>query len=127
MGNQELDSEAVADARGDQAIAGEDQVEVENITRSNEDVKKSPPEVSDSKELNLLLSILQKNDGGVSQFTASTKNENGISISETNVEKEDPDELKLLIEILNQQHNPLENIEDQNKVEPSHVTDREEK
>merc|ERR1712198_185704 len=55
------------------------------------------------------------------------KNENGISISEAKVEKEDPDELKLLIEILNQQHIPLENIEDHNKVEPSHVTDSEEK
>merc|ERR1712198_688800 len=38
-----------------------------------------------------------------------------------------PDELKLLIEILNQQHIPLENIEDHNKVEPSHVKDSEEK
>merc|ERR1712136_374115 len=125
--SQELDSEVVADARDDQAIAGKDQEAVENITRSNEDVKKSPSEVSDSKELDLLLSILQKNDGGVSHFTASTKNENGISISEANVEREDPDELKLLIEILNQQHIPLENIEDHNKVEPSHVKDSEEK
>merc|ERR1712136_722324 len=125
--NQELDSEIVADARDDQAIAGEDQEEVENITRSNEDLKKSPPEVSDSKELDLLLSILQKNDGGVSHFTASAKNENGISISEVNVERGDPDELKLLIEILNQQHIPLENIEDHNKTEPSHVKDSEEK
>merc|ERR1712018_608040 len=84
------------------------------------------PSVNDSLELNLLLDILQKNDQGVVHFSATAQEETEDSFPETKVEVEDSEELKLLIQFLNQKHIPLENVAESKEHEAIEMDDRKE-
>merc|ERR1711894_151520 len=106
---------------GDDNIVDRNDVERGDLLQRIGEAEKSSP-VDDSRELNLLFDILQKNEKGVVHFPATSQEEKEISFPETKVEIEDTEELKLLMEILNQKHIPLEKIDEPKEVK-SNVKD----
>merc|ERR1712218_262841 len=89
-----------------------------DIPNTNGEVEKVlPVQADDSKELDLLLDILQKNKEGAANFTTRIQEDDKTPLTETKVDTEAPDELKLLIQILNQKHIPLEKASDQKEMD----------
>merc|ERR1712113_1224050 len=113
-------------------MGAEDEINQQVVETTNKDIPNTNGEVErvlpvqsdDSKELDLLLDILQKNKEGVADFTTRIQEDDKTPLTDSKVDTEDPDELKLLIEILNQKHIPLEKVSDQKEIGSNDMDDK---
>merc|ERR1712018_98208 len=121
------DFDYVVDGVEDKINQHVDQTTFKDIPNTNGEVEKVlPVQADDTKELDLLLDILQRNKEGVADFTSRIQEDDKTPLTEIKVDTEDPDELKLLIEILNQKHIPLEKVSDQKEIGLNDINDEKE-